>query len=719
MELLSPFSFALPLASFRRGFYRTTVHMEMKTSRRSPEGLEANNNKVYVAVGKSFEKAVVLLQWACRTFGNSQICILHVHQPSPWIPTPVGRLPASKANAEVVSAFRNEEREVMRKRLYNYLNVCCQFKVKMSIITTEAGEVQKGIVDLVKEHNIRKLVFGAIPDSTKAKKSSRKASYVARNAPMFSEILFVYKGKLVFIRKSCQFPKSAAAQSQLSCNNEAVFIPKSPGSSSVMHIPSAGIENLTRVQRVPTDGVLSLRVPNSISICNLQTSTGAISNNASSSTSVAFASVGQKASLNLETNNNRYEGVATKLKLLQASTSTLKQGKQQQKDDGWANHRGKSHGRGEGAIVFTKDSSELVEFSYSDLQIATCNFSESFKIGESGYGTVYKGELLDRTVVIKKLHTHNLQSHSEFLQQVEVLGKLHHNHLVTLLGICPESWSLICEYLPGGNLHDRLFPRINIGRLSWKIRTKIVADIAKGLLFLHSSSPEKIVHGNLKPENILIGPDNTCKICDFGIYRLLQPQTLRCPSFSRLSEPKGVFSYTDPEFLETGNLTPKSDIYSFGLIILQILTRRALPGLSNEVRRALVSGNLESVLDSSAGEWPAFVARKLAELGIDCCELYSRYRPELTPSIVNELEGLQCLDERAVPSIFLCPISQEIMYDPRIAADGFTYEAEAIREWLGSGHHTSPLTNLKLRHLELTPNDSLRFAIQDWLCKSE
>nr|GMD64448.1 U-box domain-containing protein 33-like [Ipomoea batatas] len=482
MELLSPFSFALPLASFRRGFYRTTVHMEMKISRRSPEELEANNNK----------------------YSNGM-------------------------------------------------------QVKMSIITTEAGEVQKGIVDLVKEHNIRKLVFGAIPDM-KAKKSSRKASYVARNAPLFSEILFVYKGKLVFIRKSCQFPKSTAAQSQLSCNNEAVFVPKSPGSSSVTHIPSAG--------------------------------------------------------------------------------------------------RGKSHGRGEGAIEFTKDSSELVEFSYSDLQIATCNFSESFKIGESGYGTVYKGEMLDRTVVIKKLHTHNLQSHSEFLQQVEVLGKLHHNHLVTLLGICPESWSLICEYLPGGNLHDRLFPRTNIGRLSWKIRTKIVADIAKGLLFLHSSSPEKIVHGNLKPENILIGPDNTCKICDFGIYRLLQPQTLRCPSFSRLSEPKGFFSYTDPEFLETGNLTPKSDIYSFGLIILEILTGRALPGLSSEVRRALVSGNLESVLDSSAGEWPAFVARKLAELGIDCCELYSRYRPELTPSIVNELEGLQCLDERAVPSIFLCPISQ-------------------------------------------------------------
>lgn len=119
----------------------------------------------------------------------------------------------------------------------------------------------------------------------KAKKSSQKASYLARNVPLFSEILFVYKGKLVLTRKNSQFAKSVAAQSRFSCNNEVVPIPKSPGSSSVTHIPSAGIKNLTRVQRIPTDGASVLTVLNPTS----------------SSTSIAYTSVGQKVSQEPET----------------------------------------------------------------------------------------------------------------------------------------------------------------------------------------------------------------------------------------------------------------------------------------------------------------------------------------------------------------------------------------------------------------------------------
>lgn len=127
--------------------------------------------------------------------------------------------------------------------------------------------------------------------------------------------------------------------------------------------------------------------------------------------------------------NNRCEEVAGELKLIQTSIATLRKEKQklqQQKDEAahWLN-RWRSSGKAKGvntngAINFTVDSSELVEFSFSDLQIATCNFSESFKIGEGGYGGVYKGELLDRSVAIKKLHPHYMQRQSEFLQQVKL-----------------------------------------------------------------------------------------------------------------------------------------------------------------------------------------------------------------------------------------------------------------------------------------------------------
>lgn len=242
--------------------------------------------------------------------------------------------------------------------------------------------------------------------------------------------------------------------------------------------------------------------------------------------------------------------------------------------------------------------------------------------------------------------------------QVQVLCKLQHPHLVTLLGVCPEAWSLVYEYLPNGSLQDHLFRKNNVSPMTWKTRARIIAEISSALCFLHSSKPEKIVHGDLKPQNILLDSELRCKICDFGICRLVTEDNLYSASFHRFSEPKGAFSYTDPELQRIGVLTPKSDIYSFGLIILQLITRRPPVGLAGEVRRAVLSGNLTEILDSSAGEWPESVAKRLVELGLQCCELNSRERPELTPTLVREFEQFHATEERLVPSFFLCPIRQ-------------------------------------------------------------
>lgn len=240
---------------------------------------------------------------------------------------------------------------------------------------------------------------------------------------------------------------------------------------------------------------------------------------------------------------------------------------------------------------------------------------------------------------------------------MEILAKLHHPHLVTLLGMCPEVWCLVYEYFSGLSLQDRLFGKNNISPMNWKMRARILAEIASALLYLHSY-PEKIVHGDLRPENVLLDSTGSCKVCDVWISGLIPKQALRCPSFDRLSEPKGLFSYTDPEFHVTGALTPKSDIYALGLIILQMLTGRTLVGLVSEVRRAVSCAQLESLLDPSAGEWSTFVSRRLAELALQCCEVNSRDRPELTPALVMELENLNELEEQSVPSFFLCPIRQ-------------------------------------------------------------
>ncbi|XP_023007410.1 U-box domain-containing protein 33-like [Cucurbita maxima] len=421
----------------------------------------------------------------------------------------------------------------------------------------------------------------------------------------------------------------------------------------------------------------------------------------------------------------KHEEAITELKIIQASIAALRKEKQtiqSQKIDAlnwlskWKHEKAASANYNR-SIGFVENQTQLAEFSLLELQTATCGFSESFKIAQGGYGCLYKGEMLGKTVAIRKLHPHYVLGPAEFQNEVEVLGKLQHPHLVTLLGVCTEACSLVYEYFPHGNLQNHLFPKGNTPPLTWKTRARIIAEIASALCFLHSSKPENTVHGDLKPENILLDSEFISKICDFGIYRLISEDTLYCPSFRRSTEPKGAFSYTDPECQRDGVLTPKSDVYSFGLIILQLLTGKPIVGLVGELRKAISFGQLESVLDLSAGEWPIDVAKRFLDIGLQCCELKGSDRPELTPSLVRELKQLHVSEERPVPSYFLCPILQEIMLDPQVAADGFTYEGEAIREWLSNGRETSPMTNLKLSHPQLTPNHAVRLAIQDWLSR--
>ncbi|XP_058109693.1 U-box domain-containing protein 33-like [Magnolia sinica] len=853
MELLSPSPPPQPVVNHFAGFespttLRQSFGREMSSSATQMPEIEEAPERVHVAVGRSTERSVGLLEWTIRQFEGQEIGIVHVHQPSSTIPTLLGNLPASQANEEMVSGFRREEKEQMKKILLKYLSVCSRAKVKASIFLIETAEVQKGIVELVSRHVIKKLVMGAAPDNClKVKRSSSKASYTAKTAPSFCEIWFVNKGNHVWTREASEDPsyplppfgaphgtaltEICRSLSSYNFSSEAAFNLDCLRSSSSITGRLCGMTNeaQSRVdEREGTMSVMESSFTNRIDPLDSQSLTGFASTvsgltsptegkfssesnleeeleldflhnsiieakmEAEKSTEVASAEILRRERLENEAAEaikrmkafeaacaretelrkevedelrntkqeqeklsgqrdeairelqktlktlaildshvreaaRRRDEATDELKLIQASLMTLRQEKKKirkQREDAvrrlerW---RSRGHGRGQNSdrfIEFVDDSPEFSEFSLSDLCTATCNFSESFKIGEGGFGCVYKGEMLDQSVAIKKLHPHTMQIQSEFHQEVNLLSKLQHPHLVTLIGACPEASSLVYEYLPNGSLQDCLFHKTNAPPLTWKTRTCIVAEIASALLFLHSFKPEKIIHSDLKLQNILLDSEFKSKIGDLGISHLVKEETARCPSFRRSTEPKSAFPYMDPEYKRSGELTPKSDIYSFGIIILQLLTGRPPVGLLSEVRRAVSSGKLSSVLDPSAGDWPMFVARRLAELGMQCSEMNSRDRPELTPALVRELERLHVAEERPVPAFFLCPILREIMHDPQVAADGFTYEGEALRGWLENGRETSPMTNLKLSHLNLTPNHALRFAIQDWLCQS-
>lgn len=368
------------------------------------------------------------------------------------------------------------------------------------------------------------------------------------------------------------------------------------------------------------------------------------------------------------------------------------------------------------------------EFSSSELERATENFSSSLMIGEGGFGCVYRGILRNMMVAIKVLKPDSLQGQSQFEQQVSILSRVRHPHLVTLLGACSESSALVYEFLPNGSLEDFLVTAEKRRTLPWQIRIRIIAEICSALIFLHKNKPHPVVHGDLKPANILLDVNLVSKLSDFGISRLLIQSSTNNTTLYRTMHLVGTPLYMDPEFLATGELTPHSDVYSFGIVVLRLLTGKPPVLIKKIVEDAMEKGDLNSVVDTSAGEWPDVHVQQLAHLALSCTELSRWCRPDISGEVWRVVEAMRdaatsssasssrsVSDENCTPSYFICPISQDVMDDPHIAADGFTYEAEAIRSWLDSGHDTSPMTNLRLEHDVLIPNHALRSAIQEWL----
>lgn len=368
------------------------------------------------------------------------------------------------------------------------------------------------------------------------------------------------------------------------------------------------------------------------------------------------------------------------------------------------------------------------EYSLAEIEEATHSFDPAMQIGQGGYGSFYRGVLHHTQVAVKVLHPDSLRGPTEFQQEVDILSNMRHPHLITIVGVCREVWGLIYEYLPNGSLEDRLSCKDNSPPLSWQARIRIAAELCSVLMFLHCCRPQGIIHGDLKPANILLDANYVSKLSDFGICRVISERGTsgNNSSFCHRTVPKGTSVYMDPEFLATGELTPKSDVYSFGIILLRLLTGKSTFGIRKEVQSALEKGNLKDVLDPTAGDWPYVQAKQLAHLALSCCEMSQGNRPELASEVWRVLEPMRVScgasitrissEKRSrVPSYYICSIFQEIMRDPMVAADGYTYEAEAIRGWLDSGNDTSPMTNHKLSHSNLVPNLALRSAIQEWL----
>ncbi|KAL0803015.1 hypothetical protein Bca101_058191 [Brassica carinata] len=327
------------------------------------------------------------------------------------------------------------------------------------------------------------------------------------------------------------------------------------------------------------------------------------------------------------------------------------------------------------------------KYTIEELFIATEGFSPERVIGEGGYGKVYRCSLDSTPAAVKIVRLDTPEKKQEFLKEVEVLSQLRHPHVVLLLGACPENGCLVYEYLENGSLEEYIFHQKNKPPLPWFIRFRVISEVACGLAFLHSSKPEPIVHRDLKPGNILLNRNYVSKIADVGLAKLVTDVAPDNITMYRHSVLAGTLHYIDPEYHRTGTIRLKSDLYAFGIIILQLLTARQPSGLVNAVENAVNKGTLTEMLDKSVTDWPLAETEELARIGLKCAEFRCRDRPDLK--------------------------EEEIMEEPEIAADGFTYEKKAILAWLEK-HNISPVTRQKLDHFKLTPNNTLRSAIHDW-----
>jgi len=233
-----------------------------------------------------------------------------------------------------------------------------------------------------------------------------------------------------------------------------------------------------------------------------------------------------------------------------------------------------SHGQmlpspGMPSLGFSKSS-----FSYDELAAATGGFSSANVLGQGGFGYVYKGVLAGsgKEVAVKQLKAGSGQGEREFQAEVEIISRVHHRHLVTLVGYCIAGSSqrlLVYEFVPNNTLEHHLHGKGGLPVMEWTTRLRIAIGAAKGLAYLHEECDPRIIHRDIKSANILLDDDFEAMVADFGLAKLTSVNHTHVST-----RVMGTFGYLAPEYASSGKLTEKSDVFSYGVMLLELLTGR-------------------------------------------------------------------------------------------------------------------------------------------------
>ncbi|KAJ0233664.1 LRR receptor-like serine/threonine-protein kinase [Hirschfeldia incana] len=299
---------------------------------------------------------------------------------------------------------------------------------------------------------------------------------------------------------------------------------------------------------------------------------------------------------------------------------------------------------------------QTVCFTWRQLQAATNNFDEANKLGEGGFGSVFKGELPDGTMIaVKKLSSKSCQGNREFVNEIGMISGLNHPNLVKLYGCCVEKDQLVLvyEYMENNSLALVLSGKSSF-KLDWAARKKICLGIARGLDFLHEGAAMRMIHRDIKTPNVLLDDDLNAKISDFGLARLHEEEHTHIST-----KVAGTIGYMAPEYALLGHLTEKADVYSFGVVAMEIVS-----GKSNTTQkgsddnaplikwamRLQQKGDIMEIVDPKLeGQFNSLEAERMIRVALVCTNATPSLRP-LMSEAVKMLEG-----EMEIPQILSGP----------------------------------------------------------------
>lgn len=289
------------------------------------------------------------------------------------------------------------------------------------------------------------------------------------------------------------------------------------------------------------------------------------------------------------------------------------------------------------------------EFNYQELKKATNNFDEKHKLGQGGYGVVYRGTLPKEKleVAVKMFSRDKMKSTDDFLAELTIINRLRHKHLVRLQGWCHKNGVLLLvyDYMPNGSLDNHIFCEEGTSTtpLSWHLRYKILSGVASALNYLHNEYDQKVVHRDLKASNIMLDSDFNARLGDFGLARALENEKT---SYAEMEGVQGTMGYIAPECFHTGKATRESDVYGFGAVLLEVVCGQR-PWTKNEGYQFLVDwvwhlhreGRILEAVDKALGnDYVVEEAERILKLGLACSHPIASERPKMQ-TIVQIISG--------------------------------------------------------------------------------